>query len=113
MDDPKKKAFRPRVDDKLKVCYNYGEKGHISPNFPMPDKRKIKGKPSAAARSCHTRFSKNNGKPNAIIICAPGSQLHTYDDKNANIIKHNVITSCILLHDRMSDNRYNKSITTK
>ena len=26
--DPKKKAFQPRGDDKLKVCYNYGEKGH-------------------------------------------------------------------------------------
>ena len=38
----------------------------------------------------HTRFSKNNGKPNALIICAPRSQLHTYDDKNvyhkANVI---------------------------
>ena len=43
--DPKKKAFWPRVDDKLKVCYNCGEKGHISPNCPMPDKRKNKGKP--------------------------------------------------------------------
>ena len=43
--DPKKKAFRPRVDDKTRVCYNCGEKGHISPNCPMPDKRKIKGKP--------------------------------------------------------------------
>ena len=31
---------------------------------------------------CHTQFSKNNGKPNAIIICAPRSQLHTYDEKN-------------------------------
>ena len=41
--DPKKKAFWPRGDDKLKLCYNCGEKGHISPNCPMPDKRKIKG----------------------------------------------------------------------
>jgi hypothetical protein len=30
--DPNKKVFHPRRDDKNKTCYNYGEKGHISPN---------------------------------------------------------------------------------
>ena len=38
--DPKRKMFRPRGDSKSKICYNYGEKGHISPNCPKPDKKK-------------------------------------------------------------------------
>src|SRR6185312_4134016 len=38
--DPKRKMFRPRGDSKSKTCYNCGEKGHISPNCPKPDKRK-------------------------------------------------------------------------
>ncbi|WP_217550835.1 zinc finger CCHC domain-containing protein, partial [Pantoea sp. GbtcB22] len=37
--DPKRKAFRPRKDDKKK-CYNCGENGHISYECPKPDKRK-------------------------------------------------------------------------
>ena len=36
----KRRMFRPRGDDKNKTCYNCGEKGHISPNYPKPDKRK-------------------------------------------------------------------------
>ncbi|WVZ98807.1 hypothetical protein U9M48_044188 [Paspalum notatum var. saurae] len=39
--DSKRKAFRPRRDDKKK-CYNCGENGHISYECPKPDKRKGK-----------------------------------------------------------------------
>ena len=42
--DPKRKMFRPRGDSKSKTCYNCGEKGHISPNCPKPDKRKKESK---------------------------------------------------------------------
>jgi hypothetical protein len=42
--DPKKRVFRPRGDDKNKTCYNCGEKGHISNNFPKPNKRKLSHK---------------------------------------------------------------------
>ena len=38
--DPKRRMFRPREDVKNKTCYNCGEKGHISPDCPKPDKRK-------------------------------------------------------------------------
>ena len=38
--NPKRKMFRPRGDSKSKTCYNCGEKGHISPDCPKPDKRK-------------------------------------------------------------------------
>ena len=37
--DSKRKMFRP-LDVKNKICYNCGEKGHIAPNCPKPDKRK-------------------------------------------------------------------------
>jgi hypothetical protein len=36
--DPNKKVFHSRRDDKNKTCYNYGEKGHISPNSPSPSR---------------------------------------------------------------------------
>ena len=42
--DPKRKMLRPRGDSKSKTCYNCGEKGHISPNCPKPDKRKKESK---------------------------------------------------------------------
>src|SRR4026207_832630 len=38
--DPKRRMFRPWGDVKNKTCYNCGEKGHISPDCPKPDKRK-------------------------------------------------------------------------
>jgi hypothetical protein len=38
--DPNKKVFHPRRDDKNKTCYNYGEKGYISPNCSKPVKRR-------------------------------------------------------------------------
>src|SRR6185503_8667394 len=38
--DPKRIMFRPREDVKYKTCYNCGEKSHISPDCPKPDKRK-------------------------------------------------------------------------
>ena len=38
--DPKRRMFRPWGDVKNKNCYNCGEKGHIAPNCPKPDKRK-------------------------------------------------------------------------
>ena len=38
--DPKRRMFRYREDVKYKTCYNCGEKGHISPDCPKPDKRK-------------------------------------------------------------------------
>ena len=37
--DSKRRMFRP-MDVKNKICYNCGEKGHIRPNCPKPDKRK-------------------------------------------------------------------------
>jgi hypothetical protein len=42
--DPNKKVFRPRRDDKNKTCYNYGKKGHISPNCSKPVKRRSSSK---------------------------------------------------------------------
>jgi len=42
--DPKRRIFRPRGDNKNKTYYNCGEKGHISPNCPKPDKRKNESK---------------------------------------------------------------------
>ena len=47
--DPKRRMFRPREDIKNKTCYNYGEKGHISPNCPKPDMRKKDNK----SKHCH------------------------------------------------------------
>ena len=38
--DPKRRMFRSREDVKHKTCYNCGEKCHISPDCPKPDKRK-------------------------------------------------------------------------
>ena len=38
--DSKRRMFRP-MDVKNKICYNCGEKGHIRPNCPKPDKRNI------------------------------------------------------------------------
>ena len=38
--DPKRRMFRQREDVKNKTYYNCGEKGHISPDCPKPDKRK-------------------------------------------------------------------------
>ena len=37
--DSKRRMFR-QMDVKNKICYNYGEKDHISPDCPKPDKRK-------------------------------------------------------------------------
>jgi hypothetical protein len=42
--NPNKKVFHPRRDDKNKTCYNYGEKGHISPNCSKPVKRRSSSK---------------------------------------------------------------------
>jgi hypothetical protein len=41
--DPKKKVFRPR-EERQKICYNCGKKGHISPYCPKPDKRESSSK---------------------------------------------------------------------
>jgi hypothetical protein len=42
--DPNKRVFRSRRDDNNKTCYNYGEKGHISPNCSNPVKRRSSSK---------------------------------------------------------------------
>jgi hypothetical protein len=42
--DRKMRVFRPSGNDKNKTCYNYGEKGHISPNCFKPVKRKSSSK---------------------------------------------------------------------
>jgi hypothetical protein len=42
--DPKKRVFHPSENDKNKTCYNYGEKGHISPNCFKPNKRRSSSK---------------------------------------------------------------------
>ena len=47
--DPKRRMFRPREDVKNKTCYNCGEKSHISPDCPKPDKRKKNNK----SKHCH------------------------------------------------------------
>ena len=47
--DPKRRMFRPWGDVKNRNCYNCGEKGHIAPNCPKPDKRKKDNK----SKHCH------------------------------------------------------------
>jgi hypothetical protein len=42
--DLNKKVFRPRIDDKNKTCYNYGENGYISLNCSKPVKRRSSSK---------------------------------------------------------------------
>jgi hypothetical protein len=42
--DPKKGVFHPSGSDKNKTCYNYGEKGHISPNCFKPVKKRSSSK---------------------------------------------------------------------
>jgi hypothetical protein len=42
--DPNKRVFRPRRDDKNKICYSCGEKGHIFPNCSKPVKRRFSSK---------------------------------------------------------------------
>jgi len=62
--DPKKNMFRPKGSAKNMVCFNCGEKGHISPNCPLPDmRRKSKHhKESSSDEDCakHQRRSKHH-----------------------------------------------------
>jgi len=62
--DPKKNMFRRRGSNKTMVCFNCGEKGHISPDCPLPDmRRKSKHhKESSSDEECakHQRRSKHH-----------------------------------------------------
>jgi hypothetical protein len=49
--DPKKRVFHPSESDKNKACYNCGEKGHISPNFFKPVKKRSSSKNKQAQES--------------------------------------------------------------
>jgi hypothetical protein len=52
--DPKKGVFHPSGSDKIKTCYNCGEKGHISPNYFKPVKKRS--------------FSKTNKYKNQVMM---------------------------------------------
>jgi hypothetical protein len=61
--DPKKGVFRPSGSDKNKTCYNCGEKGHISPNYFKPVKRRFSFKNKQVQESSDeedNHKSKNN-----------------------------------------------------
>jgi hypothetical protein len=60
--DSNKKVFRPRRDDKNKTCYNYGEKGHISPNYSKPVKRKSSSKNKQVQESSDEEEDNYKGK---------------------------------------------------
>jgi hypothetical protein len=60
--DPNKKVVRLRRDDKNKTCYNYGEKGHISPNCSRPIKRRSSSKNKQVQESSDDEEDNHKGK---------------------------------------------------
>jgi hypothetical protein len=60
--DPNKKVFRPRRDDKNNICYNCGEKGHISPNCSKPVKRRSSSKNKQVKESGDEEEDSHKGK---------------------------------------------------
>jgi hypothetical protein len=60
--DPNKKVFCPRRDDKNKTCYNYGEKGHISPNCSKPIRRRSSFKNKQVQESSDDEEDNHKGK---------------------------------------------------
>jgi hypothetical protein len=60
--DPKKGVFRLSRSDKNKTCYNYGEKGHISPNCFKPVKKRSSSKNKQAQESSDDEEDNHKGK---------------------------------------------------
>jgi hypothetical protein len=60
--DPKKGVFRPSGSDNNKTCYNYGEKGHISPNCFKPVKKRSSSKNKQAQESSDDEEDNHKGK---------------------------------------------------
>jgi hypothetical protein len=60
--DPKKGVFRPSGSDKNKTCYNYGEKGHISPNCFKPVKKRSSSKNKQVQESSDHEEDNHKGK---------------------------------------------------
>jgi hypothetical protein len=60
--NPKNGVFRPNGSDKNNTCYNYGEKGHISPNYFNPVKKKSSSKNKQVKESSDDEKDNHNGK---------------------------------------------------
>jgi hypothetical protein len=60
--DPKKGVFHTSENDKNKTCYNYGEKGHISPNYFKPIKRRSSSKNKQVEESTDEKEYNHEGK---------------------------------------------------
>jgi hypothetical protein len=60
--DPNKKVFHPRRDDKNKICYNYGENRHISPNYSKAVKRRSSSKNKQIQESSDDKENNHKGK---------------------------------------------------
>jgi hypothetical protein len=60
--DPKKRVFRPSGSDKNKICYNCGEKGHISPNCFKPVKKRSSSKNKQIQESSDDEEDNHKGK---------------------------------------------------
>jgi hypothetical protein len=60
--DPKKGVFHPSGSDKNKKCYNYGEKGHISPNCFKPVKKRYSSKNKQVQESSDDEKDNDKGK---------------------------------------------------
>jgi hypothetical protein len=60
--DPKKGVFRPSGNDKNKICYNCGEKGHISPNCFKSIKRRFSSKNKQVQESSDEEKDNHKGK---------------------------------------------------
>jgi hypothetical protein len=60
--DPKKRVFRPSENDKNKTCYNCGEKGHITPNYFKPVKRRSSSKNKQVQESSDEEEDNYKGK---------------------------------------------------
>jgi hypothetical protein len=60
--DPKKGVFSPSESDKNKTCYNCGEKGHISPNYFKPVKKRSSSKNKEVQESSNDEEDNHKGK---------------------------------------------------
>jgi hypothetical protein len=79
--DPNKKVFRPRKDDKNKTCYNYGEKGYISPNCSKPVKRRSSFKNKKVQKSSDEEEDKHKGKNKSF------ERKKSYNKKSKHFVK--------------------------
>jgi hypothetical protein len=79
--DLNKKVFRPRRDDKNKTCYNYGEKGHISPNCSKPIKKRSSSKNKQVQESSDDEEDNHKGKNKSF------ERKKSYNKKNKHFTK--------------------------